>query len=120
MFSAEVSVRAVTTDADTSVVLAPEAEAELTRAFGPQTAHFAQGVRSSVAAQIACASLAGDLPAVARSRFRVEVVGVVPPVEAERDMAEFLFFVASMEAIAAYLVAFEVRAGKGTEPEPVT
>jgi hypothetical protein len=112
VFAAEVSVRAEPTDAATSVALAPAAEAELARAFGSEAGHYAQGVRSSVAAQIACAPVAGDLPAVGRSRFRVEVVGGVPPAGAEREVAEFLFFVASMEAIAAYLVAFEAEAAK--------
>jgi hypothetical protein len=69
-----------------------------------------------VAAHIACAPVAGDLPAIGRCGFRVEMVGVVPPAGAEREVAEFPSFVDSMDAIAAYLVAFEAETAGSAEP----
>jgi hypothetical protein len=109
VFEAVVVIRAWPTNGKTSTGFAPEAAAELASVFGPEADHYRQGVCSSIEVQISWANVAGEMPAVGRSRFGVEVVAVQAPRDALRQVSEALLMFASWNAISAYLQAFEIE-----------
>jgi hypothetical protein len=113
IFGAAVVVRAWPTDGEASTMLAPEADETLRKAFGPEADHYRSGVCASIELQIRCIGGYEGLPAVRRSRFGVEIVQVQPPRDATRPVSEFLLMIASMNAIAEYLQAFEEEQSVG-------
>lgn len=112
LFAARVDVLARPVDSDGGVSLSPEVDAELIRVFGAQASHYAQGIAAGVEVQIAWANVAGEMPAVGRSRFQVEVIGVRCSEGAPRKLAEDLFLAASMNAVVSYLLEYEAEAAK--------
>lgn len=104
--SASVSILAAPCPGETNVVVADPVLRKLAEWFGP---HFDHGLHcvSDARAQIAMANIAGEMPFVGRTSFCVEVVDVELDSELDWQQSGWLLSMASMDAIAEYLLEFE-------------
>lgn len=104
---AEVVTRAKPCHGLTEVILSSLALSILRETFGADFEHQRECVRSAIAVQIDTANIAGELPRVGASRFQAEVVEVRVSGNAGRDLSGFLLSAAGMDAIGAFLNAWE-------------
>ena len=114
---AEVTVRASATAGETAVTLRPAVLDQLRATFGADFEHQRHCVWAAVAAQIDTANVAGQMPFVGANRFHAEVIDVRVSGDAGRKTAGFLLTMAGMDAIGAFLEAWEERA-RAEDPAP--
>ncbi len=104
---AEVSIRAEPCPDESQILLSEAVLSTLREVFGSDFEHQRHCVRSGVAVQIDLVNVSGEMPHAGNARFRAEVVEVRVSGDAGREISGCLLTVAGMDAIAAYLVAWE-------------
>jgi hypothetical protein len=104
---AEVTVRAGPCPGGSHVLLSENVLIKLREVFGVDFEHQRHCVWSAVSAQIATINVAGEMPLAGAASFRAEVVDVRVSGNAGREISGFLLSMASMNAIADYLEAWE-------------
>jgi hypothetical protein len=106
-------VRAEPCSGPNQVFLASEVSDLLRKTFGTDALEFEQrSLQSFVLTQIGSANVAGEMPMVGKTSFRIEVVQILVSGNPGpgRELS-FCLGAAAMNAIAAYLAAYEEEAG---------
>jgi hypothetical protein len=92
---------------ETQVLLAEGVLRKLETWFGPHFEHGRHCGWSGVAAQIAMANVAGEMPRVGRTKFSVAVIDVALDSGLDWETSGWLLSMASMDAVPDYLIDFE-------------